>query len=221
MALQENKDSYEVKALSLSEFVLQCSYCHQLCLEKTARVVENSSRAPRGWESVFHSVAEERRSEDLGLCESRCKYMHDVCPSQAKVQKYEEALAAAAPKARKSTPPSASVLQEASRCEHAVEAFSSVLFALAHKPSKVSFPTKGPQEGTTYGELRDGPPTEAHRKALEGVKKAQNVTLSGWSKAPSEHVDGEKHDSSSPAESIYTPKTAGAFSPSSGTLPKW
>ncbi|KAG5498146.1 hypothetical protein GH5_02946 [Leishmania sp. Ghana 2012 LV757] len=222
MALQENKDSYEVKALSLTEFVLQCADCQRLCLEKTARVLENRSRAPRGWESVFDAVAEERRTEDFRLCESRCRIMHTACPSRDKVRQYEEVLAAAAQKDRKGTPPNASVLQEASRCEHAVETMSSVLFTLAHKPSKVSFPTKDLKaQDTKYGEARDTAPTEAHRKALGGAKAAQSALSSNWSKLRPDHLDGDRQHTASPADFSRDPKTAATSSASGATTPRW
>ncbi|AYU81178.1 ribosomal P protein AGP2beta-1, putative [Leishmania donovani] len=222
MALQENRDSYKVKAFSLSEFVQQCSDCHQLCLEKTARVVENRSRAPRGWEALFDSVAEERRSEDLDLCESRCRYMQATCPSQDRVQQYEEALAAASLKPKKRTPPNSSVLQDASRCEHAVEVFSNVLFALAHKPSKVSFPTKDLKAGgTNDAESHAEAPTEAHRKVLEGSKSMDNDIWRRWSKLRQERIGSNAQDITSSTGSSSLPDTAAASAGSSGTTPKW
>lgn len=222
MALQENRDSYKVKALSLSEFVQQCSDCHQLCLEKTVRVLDNRSRAPRGWEALFNSVAEERRSEDLDLCESRCRYMQTTCPSQDKVQQYEQALAAASLKPKKSTPPNPSVLQDASRCEHAVEVFSNVLFALAHKPSKVSFPTKDLKTGgNTDAESHAGAPTEAHRKVLEGAKNMDNDVSCRWSKLRHERFGSKAQDVASSTGSSLAPDTAAASPASSGTTPKW
>ncbi|CBZ29054.1 putative ribosomal P protein AGP2beta-1 [Leishmania mexicana MHOM/GT/2001/U1103] len=222
MTLQENRDSYKVKGLSLSQFVLQCSDCHQLCLEKTARIVENRSRAPRGWEALFNSVAEERRSEDLDLCESRCRYMQATCPSQDKVQQYEQALAAASLKPKKSTPLNTSVLQEASRCEHAVEVFSNVLFALAHKPSKVSFPTKDLKTGgTTDAEAHGGAPTEAHRKVLEGAKSTDTDISRRWRKLRQERLDSKVHDLAASTGSSSVPDTAATSPGSSGTTPKW
>ncbi|KAK7195415.1 ribosomal P protein AGP2beta-1 [Novymonas esmeraldas] len=222
MALQENKDSYAVKALSLSEFVLQCTDCHQLCLEKTARVVENRSRAPRGWDSVFHSVAEERRTEDLELCESRCRDVHSVCPSQDRVRQYEQVLAAASLKAAKGTPPSPPLLQDASRCEHAVEVFSNVLFALTHKPSKVSFAAKDPQTGNIkYDESHDGAPTEAHRKVLEGAKNIDNEILRRWSKARQDRLNMEEQGIVRPAGTTAVPQVPTDASASSGTAPRW
>ncbi|GET90988.1 ribosomal P protein AGP2beta-1, putative [Leishmania tarentolae] len=222
MALQENRDSYKLRSLSLSEFVLQCADCHQLCLDKTARIVENRSRAPRGWESLFNSVAEERRSEDMDLCESRCRYMQTTCPSQERVQQYEQALAAAFLKSKKGTPPAASVLQEASRCEHAVEVFSNVLFALAHKPSKVSFPTKDLKTaGTTGAESPAGAPTEAHRRVLEGAKNMDSDILSRRSKLHQQHTGSTEQVIASPSGSSWV-ADGGVHSPSSsGTTPKW
>ncbi|KPA83542.1 putative ribosomal P protein AGP2beta-1 [Leptomonas pyrrhocoris] len=222
MALQDNKDSFETKALSLSEFVLQCADCHKLCLEKTARVVENRSRAPRGWDSLFDTVAAERRSEDLDMCESRCQYMRTTCPSGEKVLEYENVLATTSHHAKKVKPDPA-VLQEASRCEHAVEMFSNVLFALAHKPSKVAFSTtRDPRSGAEkYDKTHDGAPTEAHRKVLEGAKNIDEEILRRWSKARNDRLQMEKQgilrspEDTGPGAAPSTPPE------SSGTTPKW
>lgn len=222
MALQENRDSYEAKALSLSDFVVQCADCHQLCLEKTARVVENRSRAPRGWDSIFNSVAEERRSEDLDQCESRCRYLHTACPSRDKVLQYEQVLAAAAPQSRRRVPPDASLLQEASRCEHAVETFSNALFVLAHKPSKVSFTTNDPKTGTAkYDEAHDGAPTEAHRKVLEGAKNIDGEILRRWSKARNDRLNMEQQGIVRAPGASASADSGSSGSPSSGTTPTW
>jgi hypothetical protein len=222
MALQYNRDSFKTKALSLSEFVLQCTDCHKLCLEKTARVVENRSRAPRGWDSLFDSVAAERRSEDLDMCESRCQYMQTTCPASEKVHEYEKVLTAAAERAKKvKTDPS--LLQEASRCEHAVEMFSNALFALAHKPSKVAFSTtKDLRTGNTkYDEAQDGAPTELHRKVLEGAKNIDSEIMRRWSKARNDRVQMEEQGIVQSPESSTTGTTSPAALVPSGTTPKW
>lgn len=226
MALQENKDSFNAQALSLSEFVAQCADCHKLCLEKTARVVENRSRAPRGWDSVFDSVAAERRSEDLDLCESRCQYMQTSCPSKERVEGYEPALAATSQRGKK-TKVDPAVLQEASRCEHAVQTFSNVLFALAHKPSKIAFATnKDLRTGSDkYDETQDGAPTEAHRKVLEGAKNIDSEILRRWSKARQGRLHMEEQGIVQSPGNTPSSTNSGAPPPSSsgptGTTPTW
>ncbi|KPI83649.1 putative ribosomal P protein AGP2beta-1 [Leptomonas seymouri] len=222
MALQDNKDSFEIKALSLSEFVLQCADCQKLCLERTARVVENRSRAPRGWDSLFDSVAAERRSEDLGMCESRCQYVQTSCPSKEKVQEYEEALAATSQHGKK-LKTSSSVLQEASRCEHAVERFSNMLFALAHKPSKVAFSTsRAPHtEGEKHDASQDGAPTEAHRKVLAGAKNIDAEILRRWSKARKDRLQMEEQGIVQSPENTGPGTALSAPPESSGTKPTW
>ncbi|AIO00592.1 ribosomal P protein AGP2beta-1, putative [Leishmania panamensis] len=222
MALQENKDSYNIKALSLSEFVLQCSDCHRLCLEKTARVLENRSRAPRGWEGLFSSVAEQRRFEDLDLCESRCHNVQAVCPSNDKVREYEQALAAASLKPKNITPPNPSLLQAASRCQHAVEVFSNVLFALAHKPSKVSFPIKDPAKGEGKGsEPHDGAPTETHRKVLAGATNMNSEILRRGRKGHQDQLIPREEDIASSTDSDWATHTPTSAPGLSGTTPKW
>lgn len=222
MALQNNKDSFQTKALSLPEFVLQCSDCHKLCLEKTARVVENRSRAPRGWDSLFDSVAAERRSEDLDMCEKRCQYMQTVCPSKEKVQEYEKVLDVALQRGKKAKA-DPSFLQEASRCEHAVEMFSNVLFALAHKPSKVVFvTTKDPHTGEEkYDESKDGAPTEVHRKVLEGAKNIDEEILRRWSKARQGRLGMEEQGIVQKPGNTVPGAEPSAPSGSSGTTPSW
>ncbi|KAG5498877.1 hypothetical protein JKF63_03166 [Porcisia hertigi] len=222
MALQENKDSYEAQAFSLAEFVLRCSDCRGVCLQKTARILENGSRAPQGWESVYNSVAEERRLEDLDICESRCRYMQSICPSENKVRQYEEALATASPTTKKRALPDPTILQEASRCQHAVELFSNILFALAHKPSKISFGVSDPRKAVTkFDESQDGAPTEAHRKVLEGAKNIDQEIMRRWTRSRQTPVNMKEEDISTSAGFSPTPDTMPTSSGSSGTSPRW
>lgn len=184
MALQSNHDSHATKEVGVSDIAAMCNDCTTMCWEKTARIVNNVSRAPRGWEKLFKSVAEERRLEDQVVCEAFCERVRATCPVTDRIIAYEKVDLRKIKKGA-AYPEGVPSVQDMTRCEHAVEQFSNLLFTLAHKPSKVSFATGGASEApaAAAGDTGDAaPPTEAHRKVLEGGKVDDEI-VRRWSAA--------------------------------------
>jgi hypothetical protein len=181
MALYVSKDKLETQEVTLSGLLRLCEDCKLFCLQKTERVIDNRSRAPRGWEKEYLDVATQRRSEDYDTCFDACNLLNRSCPAVSRVEQYDlhqeqsEALrnnhTAASPtkpqevakpakrgwfgfgKSSGEEPvkpidvaqlPSA---QEVARCENAAERFAKILFAIAHKPSKVHFDAINPKTG--------------------------------------------------------------------------
>ncbi|RNF10795.1 ribosomal P protein AGP2beta-1 [Trypanosoma conorhini] len=183
MALQTRRDSYNTSEQTLSSLVTLCADCPKFCHERTERVVENRSRAPRGWEPQFTAVAEERRKEDCGLCESYCRRVASVCPTPTAIERFE-ALGYKEAARRSAAEDGLPTVQQMSRCENAVAEFSRVLFLLAHKPSKVAFEDVDPKTGANMSEegAGAGEPTEVHKKVLRGGS-IDDAILKRWSTA--------------------------------------
>lgn len=223
MALREHKDSYDFKVFSLSSFVAQCSNCQKLCLEKTERMIDNRSRAPRGWDTLFKAVAEERRNEDFDLCETKCLHLARVCPEAHVIESYEKAVGA---KQNPALLAKEFSLQEMSRCENAADTFSKVLFSVTHKPSKVSFDQGKDQVASEKpGSPSDGAPTEVHRKVLEGSKSIDNEILRRWSKSRQDRLNMEEQgilrSEKDVAELRRSHRKADEETGASGTTPRW
>lgn len=212
-----------MREVTLSEMVALCQDCSKMCWEKTSRVVENVSRAPRGWEDVFKSVAEERRREDNEVCVKFCTLVKTSCPASSQVAAYEKVDFKKVKKG--SYPAGVPSIQEMTRCEHAVEKFTNVLFTLAHKPSKVSFGAGSTpeQDASGDGKGKNEPPTEAHRKVLEGAKVDDEI-VRRWSAARQGRIHMEEQGV------VRTPQAAEAFkqelkqqdrAEKGGTTPRW
>ncbi|CAD2213683.1 ribosomal P protein AGP2beta-1 [Angomonas deanei] len=268
MALQSHKDSFRLKELSLGDMVGLTDDCTQLCRGRTERIVENRSRAPRGWEKVFYNVAAERRDEEFATCLEKCQHVQRSCPESTKLKEAEIAFEEHPPTkksggwfsfgSKKDTTSNATLpashvnsayaafsLMQMSRCEHALEDFSAELFTIAHKPSKVSFQGKDP----ATGEVKDSgdiappvtgkgatpsadPPSEAHRKVLEGGKAGQTAAsalddaiMQRWSTARKGKMALEEQGYLRSEEEAKAMKQKD-YHPSqqqgqSGTTPKW
>lgn len=214
MSRQENKDSVSLRAMSLSDMVDLCADCTALCLSRTERVITNSSRAPRGWESLYRSVAEERRNDDLALCEQRCRAVQQGCPSAAQLRRYEatslpRGATLSAGEVRKAladttaAEPAAATpsIHAISRCEHVAEVFASTLFLLAHKPSKLVFDNTLSQNSDSSSPAGDGSvwpeessgKTEVHQKVLRGAADVDAEIMRRWSTARRERLYMQDH----------------------------
>ncbi|ORC90679.1 putative ribosomal P protein AGP2beta-1 [Trypanosoma theileri] len=224
MALQSHKDNYNTNGLTISSLVALCSDCSKLCLERTERVIENKSRAPRGWEKEYMTVAQERRKEDYNLCEVHCQRVASVCPISSDIDRfYALGYKKVAQLNDLNGLPS---IQQMSRCERAAFDFSNVLFSLAHKPSKVVFETVDPKTGVKTEDREDGEPSEVHKKVLAGGSVKDEI-LRRWSTARRGREDMEElgvlrsiKDSSIFKEELERQKEEEAIK-SRGTTPKW
>lgn len=226
MSLVSHQDSCKTKAVALSDVVAMCTNCTDMCWDKTQRVVSNTSRAPRGWESLYGAIATDRRQEEYEMCTSRCQLVRSSCPEVDKLKKYESI----DEKALKRVPYPDGIpsLQELSRCEHAVEDFSRVLFALAHKPSKVVFETSevGVEKEGRLGGGKGSPPTEVHEKVLKGANVDDEI-LRRWSTARKERLQMEELGVLRTGEEAAELKRRlltvqkDAVADGSGTVPKW
>ncbi|RNF02367.1 ribosomal P protein AGP2beta-1 [Trypanosoma rangeli] len=189
MALQTRRDSYNTSQQTLSSLVALCTDCPKFCHERTERVVENSSRAPRGWESQFMAVAEQRRSEERALCERYCHRVASVCPAPTDIERFEAL--GYKEVTQRSALEGLPTVQQMSRCENAASEFSRVLFSLAHKPSKVSFDNVDPKTGAKVTEEGEGEATEVHKKVLSGGS-IDDAILKRWSTARRGRADMEE-----------------------------
>ncbi|CBH12016.1 ribosomal P protein AGP2beta-1, putative [Trypanosoma brucei gambiense DAL972] len=178
MALQLNKDKYNTNELSMASLVALCSDCKRLCVEKTGRMVENMSRAPRGWEEEYTSAAEKRRGEDFELCHSRCLRVTSVCPSPTALEWFESLGYRRV--AEMSPTDGIPTIQQVSRCEYALTDFTNVLFSLAHKPSKVMFDKVNPKTGERLDREVGGESSDIKKPVL-GAGSIDEAILNRWS----------------------------------------
>lgn len=215
MTLRTHSETLETKGLSLAEMVQFSTDCSSLCWDKTERVVENTSRAPRGWEYIFKSVAKERREEDYSKCTSVCALVQKACPEPSRIEKYEHLIAEKRRFQGRQVPEGVPTIQEISRCEHTVELFAQLLFSLAHKPTKVAFEVNSGQEDPSPP--CGGAPTEAHRKVLEGsARNIEEEIAKRWKRNridPSASIL-QNVDSGNPVSTDCSPKQG-------GTRPTW
>jgi hypothetical protein len=99
---------------------------------------------------------------DMEKCMAECTLVNSTCPEPKKLQQlqsYDERMETARlPKNAKNAqwrevlsevPPVSD--QDFTRCEHAAERFVKLLFAIAHKPTKVRFDTVDPKTGKKLG----------------------------------------------------------------------
>ncbi|KAG8340420.1 hypothetical protein ERJ75_000740200 [Trypanosoma vivax] len=220
MALKLNKDSFEAREVSLTSLVALCADCRELCLRQTERVMENRSRAPRGWDNEYKLVAEERRKEDYHLCEHSCIRVAVACPALDALERFEAlGYRKAAQIGVQDGLPS---VQQVSRCEQAAAGLSRVLFTLAHKPSKVMFEKANPKTGQQFEE--EAGESAVAQKPLASSRSIDEAILNRWS--PSARGQKEMEGLGfirSKTEASNHKRDTDVESPgeAKGTVPKW
>ncbi|RNC38102.1 ribosomal P protein AGP2beta-1 [Trypanosoma cruzi] len=225
MTLQTRRDKYDTSQLTLSSLVALCADCSSFFLERTARVLDNQSRAPKGWENQFAAVAKQRRQEDCELCERYCHRVSSVCPDSKDIEHFEAL--GYKEVARRTSLDGLPTVQQMSRCENAVSEFSRVLFSLAHKPSKVAFEDVDPKSGLKKSEEGgDGEPTELHKKVLSGGS-IDDAILQRWSTARKGRAEMEEMGVLRSAEETASLRQelgrqrSEEYIKTRGTTPKW
>jgi len=194
-----NKDTYDVKAVSLADVAAMCHDCVTLCRQRTSRLITNNSNAPKGFEDLYSNLARGRVREEQTKCENECGLVRESCPTVLEISYYDErsALRAAQraelakkPNAKPSRPALADETvefqQSIDRCEHAAERFTQYLFALAHKPTKVHFEAVDARSGkgiptTVEGAAATTKPVTQTSRFEELSKSAKEEIRRRWS----------------------------------------
>eukprot|EP00758_Cryptobia_borreli_P003928 Tbor_TRINITY_DN4069_c0_g1::TRINITY_DN4069_c0_g1_i1::g.11763::m.11763 len=173
--MQQNKDSYELKEVTVGDLVEMCVDCNSTCQRRTSRVVDNSSRPPRGWEKEYENVANNNQKVEFEKCMTACQAVSRWCPKPSYVRTYmgEEPKTVEKPSGSKrpwwklgfggsgdkasssshnNIDSSSNVVTESEMgiCINKVEDFTKMLFLLAHKPTKVMFQTYDPKTGNAF-----------------------------------------------------------------------